>query len=135
MFSKSSSFSQLSYSTVNFFYYTKYFVTPFNFLLFSTLSTFYFLTSSISIGFTSSTFWPSIYSLYYTTELTFTTRWILIEVGNHILITLIETTLSMMYELTYWSTCYKLKSLELDKRTNSCIRVNIRELNRELFTK
>jgi len=31
--------------------------------------------------------------------------------------------------------CYELKSLELDKRTNSCIRVNIRELDRELFTK
>jgi len=28
-----------------------------------------------------------------------------------------------------------LKSLELDKRTNSYIRVNIRELDRELFTK
>jgi len=31
--------------------------------------------------------------------------------------------------------CYELKSLELDKRTNSCIRVNTRELNKELFTK
>ena len=31
--------------------------------------------------------------------------------------------------------CYDLKSLGLDKRTNSCIRVNTRELNRELFTK
>ena len=28
-----------------------------------------------------------------------------------------------------------LKSLELDKRTNSCIRVNTRKLDRELFTK
>ena len=31
--------------------------------------------------------------------------------------------------------CYELKSLKLDKRTNSCIRVNIRELDRKLFTK
>ena len=31
--------------------------------------------------------------------------------------------------------CYELKSLELDKRTNSYIGVNTRELNRELFTK
>jgi len=31
--------------------------------------------------------------------------------------------------------CYELKYLELDKRTNSCIRVNIRELDKELFTK
>ena len=31
--------------------------------------------------------------------------------------------------------CYDLKPLELGKRTNSCIRVNIRELDRELFTK
>jgi len=31
--------------------------------------------------------------------------------------------------------CYELKSLELDKRTNSCIRGNTRELNRELFYK
>ena len=31
--------------------------------------------------------------------------------------------------------CYDLKSLGLNKRTNFCIRVNTRELNRELFTK
>ena len=31
--------------------------------------------------------------------------------------------------------CYELKSLELGKRTNSYIRVNTRELNRELFTR
>jgi len=30
--------------------------------------------------------------------------------------------------------CYELKSLELDKRTNSYIRVNTRELNRDPFT-
>jgi len=31
--------------------------------------------------------------------------------------------------------CHELKSLKLDKRTNSCIGVNTRELDRELFTK
>jgi len=31
--------------------------------------------------------------------------------------------------------CYELKSLELDKRTNSYIGVNTKELDRELFTK
>ena len=31
--------------------------------------------------------------------------------------------------------CCKLKLLGLDKRTNSCIRENTRELNRELYTK
>ena len=31
--------------------------------------------------------------------------------------------------------CYELKPLELGKRTNSCIRVNTRELNRNPFTK
>jgi len=31
--------------------------------------------------------------------------------------------------------CYELKPLELGKRTNSCIRVNTRELNRDPFTK
>ena len=30
--------------------------------------------------------------------------------------------------------CYELKSLELNKRTNSCIRVNTRELDRDPFT-
>jgi len=33
------------------------------------------------------------------------------------------------------SNCYELKLLEWGKRTNSCIRVNTRELDRELFTK
>jgi len=31
--------------------------------------------------------------------------------------------------------CYDLKSLEWNKRTNSCIGVNTRELDKELFTK
>ena len=31
--------------------------------------------------------------------------------------------------------CYNLKPLELDKRSNSCIKVNIRELDKEFCTK
>ena len=31
--------------------------------------------------------------------------------------------------------CYELKPLERGKRLNSCIRVNTRELDKELFTK
>jgi len=34
----------------------------------------------------------------------------------------------------YYYVCYELKSLELAKRTNPCIRVNTRELNRDSFT-
>jgi len=30
--------------------------------------------------------------------------------------------------------CYELKPFELGKRTNSCIRINTRELDRNLFT-
>jgi len=46
----------------------------------------------------------------------------------------------MMSQVVMWHNlvshiCYELKSLELDKRTNSCIGVNTRELDRELFTK
>jgi len=38
-------------------------------------------------------------------------------------------------EIVGLDNCYELKSLKLDKRTNSCIRVNTRELDRELFYK
>ena len=34
-----------------------------------------------------------------------------------------------------YSTCYELKPLEVGKRTNSCIGVNIRELDRVPSTK
>jgi len=34
-----------------------------------------------------------------------------------------------------YTICYELKPLALSKRTNSCMRVNIRELNKELYTK
>jgi len=41
-----------------------------------------------------------------------------------------------IYDKELWKCyCYKLKPLELGKRTNSCIRVNTRELNKEPFTK
>ena len=60
VFSKSSSFFQLSYSTVNLFHYTKYFTTLLTFCLFNIFSTFYFSTPSTSIGFASSFFYPSI---------------------------------------------------------------------------
>ena len=81
VFSKFFSFSQVLYSTINFFYYTKYFTTPFTFLLCS----------------------PTC-SLYHTTQLTFTTGQILIKVGSCNLTVLVETTLSMIYRLTYQST-------------------------------
>ena len=74
VFSKSFSFSQLLYSTVNLFYYTKYFVTLFIFLLFNILSTSHSSTPSTFISFTSSFFCLSTCFLYYTTWLTFTTR-------------------------------------------------------------
>ena len=55
-FSKSSSFSQLSCSTINPFYYTKYFTNPLTFLLFKSLSTSYSLTPFISTSSTSTFF-------------------------------------------------------------------------------
>ena len=73
VFSKSSSLSQLLCSTVNPFHYTKYFVTPFIFLLFNILSTSHFSTPSTFISFTSFFFCPSTCFLYYTTRLIFTT--------------------------------------------------------------
>ena len=92
IFSKFFSLFQLSFSTINLFHYTKYFITPLTFILFSIFSTFYFSTPSTSTSFASSTFYPSTYFLYHTIWLTFTTRWILIEVSNHNLTALVETT-------------------------------------------
>ena len=74
------------------------------FLLFNIFSTSYFSISSTSTGFTSSSYCSPTCSLYCTTQLTFTTKWILIEVGNHNLIILVETTSLMIYGLTYQST-------------------------------
>ena len=47
----------------------------------------------------------------------------------------IETNNRITAILAHLRECYKLKFLGLDKRTNSCIRVNTRELDKELFTK
>ena len=100
-FFRSSSFSQLLCSTVNPFHCIKYFTTPLTFLLFKILSTFHSSTSSTSTGFTSFFFCPPIWSLYHTTQLTFTTGWILINVGSCNLTTLIDTTSSIIYGLMY----------------------------------
>ena len=67
VFSKSSSLSQVLYSTVNLFYCTKYFTTSLIFPLFRIFSTSHFSTPSISTSFTSSTFCLSTCFLYYTT--------------------------------------------------------------------
>ena len=58
-FSKSFSFFQLLCFTINLFHYTKYFTTPLTFLLFKIPSTSHSLTSSTSIGLTSSFLCPS----------------------------------------------------------------------------
>ena len=66
VFPKSSFFSHVSFSTINPFHYTKYLSTSLIFLLFNILSISYSLTPSISIGFSSSFFYPSTCSLYCT---------------------------------------------------------------------
>ena len=50
----------------------------------------------------------------------------LLRSGEYIVLSLFTT--------QSWPNCYELKSLELDKRTNFCIRINTRKLNRESFT-
>ena len=67
VFSKFSSFFQLLCSTINLFYHTKYFTTSLIFLLFNIFFTFHSSTFFTFTGFTSSTFCPPTYSLYYTT--------------------------------------------------------------------
>ena len=103
-FPRSSSFFHESCSTVNPFHHTKYFTTSLIFCLFKIFSTSHSSTPSTSTGFTFSTFCPSTCSLYHTTQLTFTTRCILIEVGNCNLTALVNTTSSMMYGPIYQST-------------------------------
>ena len=94
----------MSCSAINPFHHTKYFTTPLTFHLFNIFSTSYSSTPSTSTGFTSSTFCPSTCSLYYTTQLIFTTRRILIDIGSYNLTTLVDTTLLMAYGPTYLST-------------------------------
>ena len=74
------------------------------------------MTSSTSIGFPSSFFCPPTCSLYYTIQLTFTTRWILIMVGSHNLTTLVDTTSSIVYDPIYQSTNF-LTSLSLNTKS------------------
>ena len=38
-------------------------------------------------------------------------------------------------EIDIISSCYNLKSLKLNRRSDSCIRVNIRELNKKFYIK
>ena len=91
----------MSYSTMNLFHYTKYFTTPLTFCLFNIFSTSYSSTPSTSTGFTFSTFCPSTCSLYHTTQLMFTIRQILIDIGSHNLTILVDTTSLMAYGPTY----------------------------------
>ena len=65
-FPRSFFLSQVSYSTVNPFYRTRYLSTPLIFLLFNIFSISHSSTPSISIGFPSSFFCPSTCSLYHT---------------------------------------------------------------------
>ena len=113
VFPKSSFLSQVSCSAVNPFHHTKYLSTSLIFLLFNIFSISHSLTPSISIGFPSSFFCPSTCSLYHTIQLTFTTRWILIEVGSCNLTALVDTTSSIvygpMYRSTNFLTCYKTR--------------------------
>ena len=90
-------------SAVNPFYCTKYFSTPLIFFLFKIFFTFHSLTSSTSIGISSSFFCPLTCSLYYTIQLTLTTGCILIKVGNYSLTMFDETTSSIIYSPTYLS--------------------------------
>ena len=56
------------------------------------------------------------HNIYHTTWLTFTTGWILIEVGNLSLIALVKTTSSMIYGLIYLSTNF-FTSLSLNTKS------------------
>ena len=66
VFPKSFLLFQVSCSTINPFYHTKYLFTPLIFLLFNIFSIFHSLTPSISIGFPSSFFCLSTCFLYCT---------------------------------------------------------------------
>ena len=103
VFSKFSSFSHVSFSAVNPFYLTKYFITFLTFYLIKIFSIFHSLTSSTSTGFGSSTLCSFISFLYHSILLTFTTRWILIEAGSFNFTAFFDTTSSTSYGFTYIS--------------------------------
>ena len=71
-----------------------------------TLCTFSVTVSVAGLFLTSFFFCPSTYSLYHTTWLIFTTRWILIEVGSCSLTALVNTTSSIIYGPTYQFTSF-----------------------------
>ena len=73
-FSKFFSFSYISFSAVNLFQHTKYFITLLTFLLFKIFFTSHSFTLSTSTSFGSSTLYPFTSSLYLTILLMFTTR-------------------------------------------------------------
>ena len=89
--------SHVSCSTVNPFHHTKYLTTSLIFLLFKIFSISHSFTLSTFTGFASSIFCPPTCSLYCTIQLIFTTRWILIEVGNCSLTALVDITSSQYY--------------------------------------
>ena len=104
VFFKSFFLFQLSFSTINPFYHTKYFTTPLTFLLFKIFSTSHSSTPLTSTSFTSSFFCSPTCFLYHTTQLTFYTRQILIELGSHNLTILVDIISSIVYEPIYRST-------------------------------
>ena len=115
-FSKFSFFFQMFCSAINSFHHTRYQFTPLIFLLFNIFSTFHFLTSFISICFLFSFLCPPTYSLYYTIQLIFTTRQILIEVGSYTLTILVDTTSSIVYGPIYRFTNF-LTGLSLNTKS------------------
>ena len=100
-FFKFFSLSHMPPFAVNPFHYTRYFSTPLIFLLFKILSTSHFSTPSTSTGFPSSLFCSFTCSLYHTTQLTLTTRWILIELSSCSFTTFNNTTSSTSYGPIY----------------------------------
>ena len=116
MFPRSFFLSHVLCSTVNPFHHTRYFSIPYTFLSFSIFSISHSLTSSTLISFTPSFFYLFTCSLYHTIQLIFTTRWILIKVGNHNLTTLVDTTSSIVYGPIYWSTSF-LTGLSLNTKS------------------
>ena len=98
VFYKSSFLFYVSFSAINPFYYTKYFVTPciFFYLIF------FSLLNSIHFHWFCFLYFLALHLfLYLTTWLMFTTRWILIEVGSYSLTTLVNTTFLIIYRPTY----------------------------------
>ena len=86
------------------------------YLVVATRSISYFSFPSTFTGFPSSFLCSPTCSLYYTIRLTFTTGWILIEVGSRNLTILVDTIFSIVYGLTYQSTSF-LAGLSLNTKS------------------